>query len=74
MNTNKRNTAKEKKKENNKYPYKHGGKDRCKKRFWRTMLDILNESNIKVEEFQAKAMTKIIDKEMKKEEKAKQKV
>ena len=42
-----------------------------KKGFWQTMLDIINEANIKVEKYQQKVIIKQIHKEMKKEEKEK---
>ena len=40
-----------------------------KKGFWQTMLDILEEANIRVKRLHERAMLRQIDKEIKKDEK-----
>jgi len=71
----KRNTAKEKKKRNKGYPYKHGGHSRCeKKSFSHTLLQVIEDWNIKIKEFQLRMLQKKIDKSIGKEEKIKENI
>ena len=59
MELEKRNTAKEKAKNNKGYPYKVGGHSRCeKKTFSETILKVIEDWNIKIKEFQLKMLQK----------------
>jgi len=61
--TNKRNTAKEKKKENKKHPYKRGGKGRVKCEIWSRVVGYLRPTATwnegKVAEFKDRKMFEV---------------